>query len=278
MPQAGILANKCLQQKLAPFGYFESTNTPGLWNHKTCPITFTLVVGNFGVKYVNKDDVDHLIASTKKNYMLTKDWTGSLYCGIQLDWDYAGRTVDISMPEYIKKKLQEYGHIMPRKIQGCPYALEPKKIGTEAQASFPQDNMPKLNEKGIKWVQQIVGSILYYSKAVNMTVLMALSTIAVIQTKATKRTMERCTQLLDYLAHNADAKVRFHASDMILNIHSDALYMSEAKARSRACGHFFIVWMPQNGESIQLNRAFHVSTTIMRCCLRSGSRTRRIIP
>jgi hypothetical protein len=71
-----------------------------------------------------------------------------------------------------------------------------------------------------------------------MTVLMALSTIAVDQTKATKRTMEQCTQLLDYLAHNADAKVRFHALDMILNIHSDASYLSEAKARSRAVDIF----------------------------------------
>ncbi len=108
-----------------------------------------MLVDDFGVKYVNKDDVDHLIASIKKNYMLTKDWTGNLYCGIQLNWDYAGRTVDISMSGYIKKKLQEYGHIMPRKIQACPYALELKKIRTEAQASFPQDNMSKFDEKGI---------------------------------------------------------------------------------------------------------------------------------
>ncbi len=96
-----------------------------------------------------------------------------------------------------------------------------------------------------------------------MTVLMALSTIAVDQTKATKRTMERCMQLLDYLARNADAKVPFHASDMILNFHSDASYLSEAKARSRVCGNFFMGWIPQNGEPIQLNGAFHVSTTIM---------------
>jgi hypothetical protein len=81
LPQAGILANKRLQQKLAPFGYFESTNTPGLWYHEKRPIPFTLVVDNFGVKYVNKDDVDHLIARMKKDYMLTKDWTGNLYCG-----------------------------------------------------------------------------------------------------------------------------------------------------------------------------------------------------
>ncbi len=40
---------------------------------------------------------------------------------------------------------------------------------------------------------------MYYVQAVDMTVLMALSTIAVDQTKAKKRTIERCTQLLDYV-------------------------------------------------------------------------------
>ena len=63
LPQVGILANKGLHQKLAPFGYSEHVNTPGLWYHETRPISFTLVVDVFGVKYVNKIDVDHLIAS-----------------------------------------------------------------------------------------------------------------------------------------------------------------------------------------------------------------------
>jgi hypothetical protein len=60
-------------------------------------------------------------------------------------------------------------------------------------------------------------------------VLKALSLIAVEQTNATEKTMARCTQLLDYLSHNANAKVCFIASDMILNIHFDTLYLSEAK-------------------------------------------------
>ena len=68
-----------------------------------------------------------------------------------------------------------------------------------------------------------------------MTVLMTLSSIAMEQTKATERTLARCTQLLDYLAGHVDAKVRYHASDMIMNIHSDALYLFEEKARSRTC-------------------------------------------
>ncbi len=71
-----------------------------------------------------------------------------------------------------------------------------------------------LDAKGIKQVQQIVGSVLYYARAVDMTVLMALSSIAVEQTKATEKTMGRCVQLLDYLVSNSEAKVRFHTSDI----------------------------------------------------------------
>ncbi len=85
LPQAGILANKQLRCKLAPFGYSESINTPGLWTHKSRPISFTLVGDGFGVKYVTQDDVDHLITSFKSTYNLTEDWTGNLYCGITLD-------------------------------------------------------------------------------------------------------------------------------------------------------------------------------------------------
>ncbi len=87
LPQTGILANKHLQRKLAPFGYYKCINTPGLWQQESCPLTFTLVVDNFGIKFVNKNDVDHLISSIKKTYTLTKDWTGSMYCGITLKWD-----------------------------------------------------------------------------------------------------------------------------------------------------------------------------------------------
>ena len=121
--------------------------------------------------------------------------------------DYENRHVDISMPGYIKKKLQEYSHIMPKRLQTCPYSPKPKQFGTEEQAPLPANTTPKLDVKGIKHVQNNVGSILYYARAVNMTVLMALSSIVVEQTKATERTMERCTQLLDYLARHADVKL-----------------------------------------------------------------------
>jgi hypothetical protein len=98
LPQPGILANKCLRCKLAPFGYYESTNTPGQWRHESKPITFTLFSENFGIKFVNKANLDHLISSIKQTYKLNEDWTGNFYCGITLEWDYVNHTVNISMP------------------------------------------------------------------------------------------------------------------------------------------------------------------------------------
>ena len=140
LPQAGILANKLLWKRLKPHGYYKCGNTPGLWRHATRPVTFSLVVNDFGVKYVGKEHADHLINCLKEEtYKLTEDWTGDLFCGISLRWDYKARILDILMPGYVKKQLLKYEHIMQR-VQHCPYAPEPKKYGTKAQSPFPQDD------------------------------------------------------------------------------------------------------------------------------------------
>ena len=96
-----------------------------------------------------------------------------------------------------------------RRVQHCPYAPESKKYGAEAQSPLPQDDTQKLTDKEIKQVHKIVGSILYYARVVDMTVLMALSSIASEQTKGTERTLEKAYQVLDYLASHPDAVVRF---------------------------------------------------------------------
>jgi hypothetical protein len=156
-------------------------------------------------------------------------------------------------------------------MQACPYTPAPKKFGAQAQTPLEVDSSPLLDDKGIKRVQKIVGSILYYARAVDMTVLMALSAIAVEQTTATTKTMGKCIQLLDYLASNSEAKVRFYASNMIMNIHLDASYLLETGARSRACGNFFMGWMPQNGEPIKINGAFYVNATILKFVVASAA-------
>ena len=117
----------------------------------------------------------------------------------------------------------------------------------------------------------MIGSILYYAHAVDITVLMALSSIAIEQSKGTTNTMEKAKQLLDYLASNPDATLRFKASDMVMNVHSDASYLSESDAQSRACGHFFMGWSPTDGDPIKLNGAFFTLCTILRFVVASAA-------
>ena len=271
LPQAGILANKLLRKRLAPHGYYECKQTPGLWKHTSRHISFTLVVDDFGVKYTNKKDIEHLIDHLKTDYELTEDWDGDLYCGIKLKWDYVARTLDISMPGYIIKQLQKYKHACPPRPQHCPYSPEPKRYGSDAQRPLPEDTSPPLSKEDIKHVQRVIGSILYYARAVDLTVLMALSTIASEQAKGTESTMAKTKQLLDYLATNPDATIRFHASDMILNIHSDASYLSAANAHSRACGHFFMGWKADPTKPIKLNGAFFTLCAILRFVVASAA-------
>jgi hypothetical protein len=79
LPQAGIIANNKLRKPLATFGYIPTDHTPGLWKHKTSPVQFSLVVDDFGVKYVGKAKVMHLFDSIKSRYECTTDWDGTLY-------------------------------------------------------------------------------------------------------------------------------------------------------------------------------------------------------
>jgi hypothetical protein len=113
LPQAGILANELLQRNLAKDGYRPTTHTHDLWTHDTRPISFSLVVDDFGVKYVGREHAEHLMVCIKKNYNISSDWNGTAYCGLTLYWNYQDRTVDLSMPGYIKAALHKYQHPAP---------------------------------------------------------------------------------------------------------------------------------------------------------------------
>ena len=70
----------------------------------------------FGIKYVGKEHPDHLIGKLEAKYSKMKtDWTGSLYCGITLEWNYEQRWVDHWMPDYVMKRLVKFGHEPPKR-------------------------------------------------------------------------------------------------------------------------------------------------------------------
>jgi hypothetical protein len=150
---------------------------------------------------------------------------------MHLAWNYDTPHVDISMPGYVTKSLQRFEQQYPEKPQHAPHAAKPIKYGEKIQYTDLPDTSPPIAPDRVKPLQQIVGTFLYSARAIDSTMLVALGTPASQQTAATLTTEKAITQFLDYAATNPDAVIRYHPSKMILNLHSDALYLSEPKAR-----------------------------------------------
>ena len=77
LPQAGLIANHQLKKRLNEHGYCQSKLVPGLWKHDTRPIQFTLVVDDFGVKYVGQEHAVHLQKVIEAHYNIGR--LGKIY-------------------------------------------------------------------------------------------------------------------------------------------------------------------------------------------------------
>ena len=122
LKQDGRIANDQLKAHLPHFGFAPVPITPALWKLNIKPILVSLVVDNFGVKYIVKENADHLIQALQKFYTISINWTGSLFFGLVIDWDYAARTCDISMPEYLKKAMLKFQHTAPKRPQHAQHS------------------------------------------------------------------------------------------------------------------------------------------------------------
>jgi hypothetical protein len=98
----------------------------------------------------------------------------------------------------------------------------------------------------------------------------AISSLDSQQATSTDETFTKLFQLLNYCTTHPNATIRYHASDTILNIHSDTGYLNEPEARSRAAGHFFMSFKPISGEQ-QHNSAVLTLYTIFRMVVASAA-------
>ena len=181
-----------------------------------CDITFFLVVNDFGIKYVGKENSDHLIQSLKKQYTVSMGWTGSLFCGLHIHWDYSERTCNISIPDYLKKSLHKFQQPKPPRSQNAPHAWKDPTYGTKIQYPEDANHYPLLPPKSIHLLQQIIGTLLYYTITINPTTLVALGTLSSQQSKATEQTYNSNLWLLNYYDSNPNTTIRYTTSDMIL--------------------------------------------------------------
>ena len=147
------------------------------------------------------------------------------------------------MPGYLEKAFVRFNHGKPMKIQNAPYPHDPPNY--EAKTQYTVDNITT-------YIQAVTRTLLYNARAVDPTILPALSAIATEQAKPAQATMKNVLkQLLDYCSTQEEAIITYNASKMILAVHSDAGYANEKKSRSRAGGHLFLSndenFPPNNG-------------------------------
>jgi len=214
----------------------------------------------FGIKVTNMDDMHHLTSALEEHYKVVVDWKGALFCGVKLTWDYINRHVTTHMPGYIESALTKYQHPKPAVPQHAPYKATNIHYGAKVQRS-EEDKSPPLTPDHIKCVQMIDGTLLYYRRAVDSTLLTALSAIVARQSNGNQAVAEACHQLLGYVATHPDAGIRYHVCDMILAAHTDASYLSEFGGKSRAAGYFYLT--NRNDEDFN-NRAILTRSSIIK--------------
>ena len=144
------------------------------------------------------------------------------------------------MPEYIPNVLKKFQHSPPPRPQHSPYwtPTYPTTRPNNRQFVPDPDTSAQLDPRMTTRVQSIVGSLLYYGRAVDYTILPALNTFSAHQSCPTQITLARCYHLLDFIASHPNTFLRFYASDMQLTIDSDAAYLVAPLARSRIAGYY----------------------------------------
>ena len=144
------------------------------------------------------------------------------------------------MLSYVQDSLTRFHHARPPTPQDQPHPHVKPTYGAKVQVAAGEDKSPAVSPKEKKCIQEVTGTFLYYARAVDANMLPALGHIATQQASPTKNTMNKVKHFLDYAASHPDAIITYRASDMVLDAHSDASYLSESKARSRAGGQFFM--------------------------------------
>jgi len=135
------------------------------------------VVDDFGIKYSSWAGTDHLIATLQALYPLKVDWSGSQYHGMTITRDRLARTLSLSLPEYIAKVLQRF------KRAGSKHAASSRLYVSPvygARVQYVNDQTPDacpLAAAEITEIQGIVGSLLYYARAIYPTMLPAVTAI-----------------------------------------------------------------------------------------------------
>jgi hypothetical protein len=126
------------------------------------------------LKYVNQDDVDHLLQIIKEKYPVKVKMNPEQYIGINMKWNYTKRTLTCSMNGYVENALKVFKHAFPKQNYLAPKRYDAPKFGAKVQCAH-NDDTPPLNADQIKFIQRVTGKFLFYAQAIDNTMLLALN-------------------------------------------------------------------------------------------------------
>ena len=139
---------------------------------------------------------------------------------------------------------------------------------TKIDTSEPISNEQKL------FIQQATGKFLYHARSIDDTMIHILNDLATSVNNDTQETMKAVTHFLNFCASNPDAEKLYRASDMILTIDGDAVYLVAAMARSRAGGFHYL---GNHAEDI-FNRSIDVHDKMIRNVMGSVTKAKEARP
>ncbi len=129
------------------------------------------------------------------------------------------------MPGYIERLLQR---VRPDGIKGAqtPAQYQPPNFKHPGAQTATVDLSPLATDEDKKLLQSVIGTLLYYSRAVDPSICTAVHALGSVQSKPTLNDMKTMIRLLQYVSTHRNIGIRYYASNMILNMLSDASFLS----------------------------------------------------
>ena len=239
LPQAGALSQKRLFDHLEAHGYFQLFHAPSLFRNKDGSLRFALVVDDFAVVWSSKTAMNHFLQTLRKLYNVKVDYKGLKYLGMNISINRKARHVTLTMPGYIAKLLKR---VRPEGLKGAHtpsvYIQPNYKRATTQTATI--DSSPLASAEQKHELQVVVGTLLYYARTVDPSVLTVVHELGSVQSKPTINDMRKMERLLQYVSAHQHHGIRYHASTMQLQIQSDASYLCRPNARSVLGGFHYL--------------------------------------
>ena len=264
LPQAGALSQQRLFKHLEENGYHQLFHAPALFRNHDGSIRFALVVDDFAVVWSSQESMKHFLKTLQQLYTIKIDYKGLKYLGIDIEINRIQRHVTLSMPGYITKLLKR---VRPLGIKGAstPSIYSPPNYHSPRAQTATVDVSPSATPAEQHELQVVIGTLLYYARTVDPSVLTAVHELGSIQAHPTKNDMKKMERLLQYISAHPNHGIRFHASSMQLQIQSDASYLCRSKARSVLGGIHYL------GSTEVINGPFFCTSKIIPCVVTSAA-------